>query len=48
MWGLGAADIAIRVADRFDEAGIEYAIGGALALEHRSVRNAGEFDQLHA
>jgi hypothetical protein len=32
VWGLGAASVAIRVADRFDEAGIEYAIGGALAL----------------
>jgi len=32
VWALGAAAVAIRVADRFDEAGIEYAIGGALAL----------------
>jgi hypothetical protein len=32
VWGLGAAAVAIRVADRFDEAGIEYALGGALAL----------------
>ncbi len=32
MGPLGALAVAGRVADRFDEAGIEYAIGGALAL----------------
>jgi hypothetical protein len=29
---MSATDAAARIADRFDEAGIEYAIGGALAL----------------
>jgi hypothetical protein len=32
VWELGATAVATRVADRFDEAGIDYAIGGAIAM----------------